>query len=102
MLQDKTKNDQQMDLIDQRSADMQYHLDEVSTRMMNLAMWCRQVDGLRRPLMTEAVKILDGTMDVETELDLDLVNFELMVANRAIRGKRDASLQINSVLSGPR
>ena len=70
--------------------------------MMNLAMWCLQVDSRQRPSMTEAVKILDGTMDVETELDLDLVNIDLMVANRAVRGKTAATLQIDSVLSGPR
>ncbi|KAE8782383.1 G-type lectin S-receptor-like serine/threonine-protein kinase SD2-5 [Hordeum vulgare] len=101
VLQDKAKNDQLLDLIDPRSTDMQYHLDEVS-RMMNLAMWCLQVDSRRRPSMTEAVKILDGTMDVETELDLDLVNLELMVANRAVRGNIAATLQIDSILSGPR
>jgi serine/threonine protein kinase len=101
VLQDKAKTDQQMDLIDPRSTDMQYHLEEVS-RMMNLAMWCLQVDSRRRPSMTEAVKILDGAMDVETELDLDLVNIELMVANRAVHGKIAETLQIDSVLSEPR
>ncbi|CAM0878919.1 unnamed protein product [Alopecurus aequalis] len=101
VLQDKAKTDQLMDLIDPRSTDIQYHLDEVS-RMMYLAMWCLQVDSRRRPSMSEAVKILDGTMDVETELDFDLVNVDLMVANRAVRGKVAASLQINSLLSGPR
>jgi serine/threonine protein kinase len=101
VLQDKAKTDQQMDLIDPRSTDMQYHLEEVS-RMMNLAVWCLQVDSRRRPSMTEAVKILDGAMDVETELDLDLVNIELMVANRAVHGKIAATLQIDSVLSEPR
>lgn len=101
VLQDKAKTDQQMDLIDPRSTDMQYHLEEVS-RMMNLAMWCLQVDSRRRPSMTEAVKILDGAMDIETELDLDLVSIELMVANRAVHGKIAATLQIDSVLSEPR
>ena len=80
---------------------MQFYLDEV-LRMMNLAMWCLQVDSRRRPTMTIAVKILDGTMDVETELDLDLVNVDLMVANRAVRQKIAATLPIDSVLSGPR
>jgi hypothetical protein len=52
--------------------------------------------------MTQAVKVLDGAMDVETELDLDLVNIELMVANRAVQRKIAATLPIDSVLSGPR
>uniref|UniRef100_A0ACD5TGD2 Uncharacterized protein n=1 Tax=Avena sativa TaxID=4498 RepID=A0ACD5TGD2_AVESA len=92
VLQDKAKNDQLMDLVDLRSTDMQYHLDEV-VRMMYLAIWCLQIDSRRRPSMSEAVKILDGAIDVETELDLDLVSIELMVANRAVRGKIATTLQ---------
>ena len=46
--------------------------------------------------MTEAVKFLDGAMDVETELDLDLVNLELMVANRAVRGQGERSLKVGT------
>ncbi|TVU07839.1 hypothetical protein EJB05_41209, partial [Eragrostis curvula] len=94
------KIDQQMDLIDPRSTDMKLHLDEVF-RMMNLAMWCLQVDSNQRPFMSMVVKTLEGSMDVETELDLDLVNIDLMVANRAARWN-EATLQIESVLSGPR
>lgn len=100
LLQDKAKDDQLMDLIDPRSTDMEFHFDEVF-RMMNLAIWCLQVDSHRRPSMSMAVKILEGTMDVEIELDFDLVNIDLMVANRAARGHA-VTLQTDSVLSGPR
>ncbi|GJM98204.1 hypothetical protein PR202_ga15192 [Eleusine coracana subsp. coracana] len=100
MLQEKVKNGQLMDLIDPRSTDMESHLEEVF-RVMNLAMWCLQVDSGERPSMSMVVKILEGAMDVETELDLDLVNIDLMVANRAARWNK-VTLQIESVLSGPR
>ncbi|CAD6336599.1 unnamed protein product [Miscanthus lutarioriparius] len=81
MLQEKAKGNQLMNLIDPRSTDMEFHIDEV-LRTMNLAMWCLQVDSNRRPSMSMVVKILEGTMSVETELDLDLVNIDLMMANR--------------------
>ena len=89
-----------MNLIDPRSTDMEFHIDEV-LRTMNLAMWCLQVDSNRRPSMSMVVKILEGTMSVETELDLDLVNIDLMMANRTARWD-DVTTQVESILSGPR
>ncbi|XP_006656152.1 G-type lectin S-receptor-like serine/threonine-protein kinase SD2-5 [Oryza brachyantha] len=101
MLQDKAKSDQFMDLIDPCFVDMELHMNDV-LRMMNLATWCLQVDYHRRPSMPMVVKILEGTMDVETELDFDLVNIDpMVVANRAAQ-RNTVTLQIDSVLSGPR
>ncbi|OEL28693.1 G-type lectin S-receptor-like serine/threonine-protein kinase [Dichanthelium oligosanthes] len=100
MVQEKAKDDQLLDLIDSRSTDLELHLDEVF-RVMKLALWCLQVDTSRRPSMSMVVKVLEGTMGVETDLDLDLVNIDLMVANRAGRWN-DVTLQIESILSGPR
>jgi serine/threonine protein kinase len=100
MLQEKAKGNQLMNLIDPRSTDMEFHIDEV-LRTMNLAMWCLQVDSNRRPSMSMVVKILEGTMSVETELDLDLVNIDLMMANRTARWD-DVTTQVESILSGPR
>ncbi len=76
-------------------------MDDV-LRMMNLAMWCLQVDNNKRPSMSMVVKILEGTMDVETEHDFDLVNIDpMVVANRAAQ-RNSITLQADSVLSGPR
>ncbi|CAN6216613.1 unnamed protein product [Urochloa humidicola] len=100
MVQEKAKDDQLLDLIDSRFTNLELHLDEVF-RMMNLALWCLQVDTSRRPSMSVVVKVLEGTMAVETNLDLDLVNIDLMMANRAARWN-NVTLQIESILSGPR
>ncbi|CAN6221103.1 unnamed protein product [Urochloa humidicola] len=100
MVQEKAKDKQLLDLIDSRSTNLELHLDEVF-RMMNLALWCLQVDTSRRPSMSVVVKVLEGTMAVETDLDLDLVNIDLMMANRAARWN-NVTLQIESILSGPR
>ncbi|KAJ1259513.1 hypothetical protein BS78_10G161900 [Paspalum vaginatum] len=86
MLQEKAKDEQLLDLIVPRSTDLELHPDEVFV-VMNLALWCLQ--------------ILEGTMGVETDLDLDLVNIDLMMANRATR-LNDVTLHIESILSGPR
>ncbi|KAF8648251.1 hypothetical protein HU200_064823 [Digitaria exilis] len=94
------KDDRMLDLIDPRSTDMELHLEEV-LRVMNLALWCLQVDASRRPSMSMVVKVLEGTMGVETDLDLDLVNIDLMVANRTAH-QNAVTLQIESILSGPR
>uniref|UniRef100_A0A0D9WR42 Protein kinase domain-containing protein n=1 Tax=Leersia perrieri TaxID=77586 RepID=A0A0D9WR42_9ORYZ len=101
MLQEKAKINQLMDLIDPCFIDMELHMDDV-LRMMHLALWCLQVDNNRRPSMTMVVKILEGTTDVETELDFDLVNIDpMVVANRAAQ-RNTVTLQTDSVLSGPR
>uniref|UniRef100_A0A0E0LCH1 non-specific serine/threonine protein kinase n=1 Tax=Oryza punctata TaxID=4537 RepID=A0A0E0LCH1_ORYPU len=100
MLLEKAKNNQLMDLINPCFIDTELHIDDV-LRMMNLAMWCLQ-DNNRRPSMSMVVKILEGTMDVEAELDFDLVNIDpMVVANRAAQ-RNIVTLQAASVLSGPR
>uniref|UniRef100_A0A0E0HS92 Receptor-like serine/threonine-protein kinase n=1 Tax=Oryza nivara TaxID=4536 RepID=A0A0E0HS92_ORYNI len=100
ILLEKAKNNQLMDLINPCFIDTELHVDDV-LRMMNLAMWCLQ-DNNRRPSMSMVVKILESTMDVETELDFDLVVIDPMVlANRAAQ-RNTVTLQAASVLSGPR
>uniref|UniRef100_A0A0D9UW22 non-specific serine/threonine protein kinase n=1 Tax=Leersia perrieri TaxID=77586 RepID=A0A0D9UW22_9ORYZ len=68
LLEEKVKNNQLVDLIDKHNNDMQVHKQEV-VQMMKLAMWCLQVDGRRRPQMSEVVKVLEGNMDAETNID---------------------------------
>lgn len=72
MLQEKAKDDkddQLINLIDPCSSDMKSHLDEVF-RVVNLAVWCLQVDNNRRPSMCMVVKTLERTMSAETKLEL--------------------------------
>jgi hypothetical protein len=61
-----------VDLIDKRSNDMQAHEEDV-IQMMKLAMWCLQIDCKRRPKMSEVVKVLEGTMDAESDIDHSFV-----------------------------
>ncbi|KAM0852546.1 hypothetical protein ACQ4PT_051686 [Festuca glaucescens] len=72
LLEEKVKNDDLLDLIDKNSDDMQAHRQDV-VQMMKLAMWCLQIDYQRRPKMSEVVKVLEGTMDAESDIDHNFV-----------------------------
>ncbi|KAG0536011.1 hypothetical protein BDA96_03G027700 [Sorghum bicolor] len=100
ILQEKARNDQLEDLIDIHSEEMQIHKEEV-IQMMRLAMWCLQIDYNKRPQMSVAVKVLEGTVNVETNIEF---NFVAMVPNNlANDGKLASSAPLlASHLSGPR
>ena len=69
----KIKEDQLLDLIDTYNEDMQLHAAEV-VNMMRVAAWCLQHDFKKRPSMSTVVKVLEG--DVNVEFDLDYYFFE--------------------------
>ncbi|KAF7020278.1 hypothetical protein CFC21_033396 [Triticum aestivum] len=100
LLEEKVKNGQLVDLIDKNSIDMQAQEQDV-IKMMKLAMWCLQIDWKRRPKMSEVVKVLEGTMDAESNIDHNFVatnqaNFGI-AANATSSAAHPASH-----LSGPR
>jgi serine/threonine protein kinase len=68
LLEEKVKSGDLVDLIEKKSNDMQAHEQDV-IQMMKLAMWCLQIDCKRRPKMSEVVKVLEGTMDAESDID---------------------------------
>ncbi|KAI8006378.1 G-type lectin S-receptor-like serine/threonine-protein kinase SD2-5 [Camellia lanceoleosa] len=102
----KAEEEQLLDIVDKYNDDMQIHRKEV-VEMMRIAVWCLQSDYSRRPSMSMVVKVLEGSVEVEDNLDYD---FTTPVARRAIRAagnQEDAigavgSPLFPSVLSGPR
>ncbi|XP_039143411.1 G-type lectin S-receptor-like serine/threonine-protein kinase SD2-5 [Dioscorea cayenensis subsp. rotundata] len=88
------------DLVDSHSHDMQLHKKEV-VEIIWLAMWCLQADSSRRPLMSEVVKVLEGSISVEHELDFDFLSSTPAVAPNA-KYWSDSAPMMDSVLSGPR
>lgn len=72
LLEERVKNGQFVDLIDKHNDDMQLHKQEV-IQVMKLAMWCLQIDCKRRPQMSDVVKAMEGTMNVETNKDHNFV-----------------------------
>ncbi|XP_037403796.1 PR5-like receptor kinase [Triticum dicoccoides] len=72
LLEEKVKNDHLVDLIDRNSNDMQAHKKD-AIQMMKLAMWCLQIDCKRRPKMSEVVKVLEGSMNADNNIDHNFV-----------------------------
>jgi serine/threonine protein kinase len=100
LLEEKVKTSQLVDLIDKNSSNMQAHKEDV-VHMMKLAMWCLQIDCKRRPKMSEVVKVLEGTMNADTNIDHNFV--ATSPANYGIAEDVESSaLPLASELSGPR
>ncbi|KAM0852545.1 hypothetical protein ACQ4PT_051685 [Festuca glaucescens] len=100
LLEEKVKNDDLVDLIDKNSDDMQAHRQDV-VQMMKLAMWCLQIDYQRRPKMCEVVKVLEGTMDAESDIDHNFVATNEIHFGFA-RNVNSSAPPVASDISGPR
>ncbi|KAM3223486.1 hypothetical protein ACQJBY_057066 [Aegilops geniculata] len=73
LLREKAQNEQLIDLIDKHSGDMVSYQEEV-VQMMKLAIWCLQHDSIQRPSMSLVIKVLEGTISIET-FDADSLLF---------------------------
>ncbi|EMS64724.1 G-type lectin S-receptor-like serine/threonine-protein kinase SD2-5 [Triticum urartu] len=94
ILREKEQNNQLIDLIDKHNGDMVSHQEEV-IQMMKLAVWCLQNDSTRRPSMSTVIKVLEGSVSVET---FDANSIMLVQDNLSTySGPSQAS-----ILSGPR
>ncbi|VAH56592.1 unnamed protein product [Triticum turgidum subsp. durum] len=100
LLEEKVKKNHLEDLIDKSSNDMQAH-ERDAIQMMKLAMWCLQIDCKGRPKMSEVVKVLEGTMDAESNIDHNFVTTN--EPNFGIAGNVNSSAPpVASDVSGPR
>ncbi|KAL6328978.1 hypothetical protein AAG906_007268 [Vitis piasezkii] len=85
--------------------DMQLHGEE-AVELMRLAAWCLQNDNGRRPSMSMVIKVLEGVIDVEDNLDYNFFNSSGLGATEAVHRREInvgfASPVLPSILSGPR
>ncbi|KAL9993887.1 putative protein kinase RLK-Pelle-SD-2b family [Helianthus debilis subsp. tardiflorus] len=88
-----------LDIVDKYSEDMQTHGSEV-VEMMKVASWCLQTNYKRRPSMSSVVLVLEGRMNVESNLDYNFTDPRLQ--NTEVEHNRDMTPLMASVLSGPR
>ncbi|KAJ8532174.1 hypothetical protein K7X08_012097 [Anisodus acutangulus] len=96
----KAEQDQLMDMVDKNNEDMQIH-KQAATELMILAAWCVQDDFTKRPSMTLVVKVLEGLVSVETNIDYDFTSLPEVGAGNQQREATISSV-LPSVLSGPR
>ncbi|KAJ0475347.1 putative protein kinase RLK-Pelle-SD-2b family [Helianthus annuus] len=88
-----------LDIVDKYSEDMQTHGPEI-VEMMKVAAWCLQTNYTRRPSMSSVVMVLEGRMNVESNLDYNFTNLRLL--NTTVEHKKDMTPLLDSVLSGLR
>ena len=100
----KAEENRLADIIDKCSEDMQLHGADV-VEMMKVGAWCLQSDFARRPSMSVVVKVLEGSVDVEDNLEYSF-SYSPQPPKIAGMGNKAAdaatAVPIPSVLSGPR
>ncbi|KAK2991609.1 hypothetical protein RJ640_002499 [Escallonia rubra] len=102
----RAEEEQLLDMIDKCSEDMQENAAEV-VQMMNVAAWCLQSDFARRPSMSVVVKVLEGLVDVEDNLNYDFTKRPETHGAPVTTHKEDnatgaGTLVLPCLLSGPR
>ncbi|KAK2990086.1 hypothetical protein RJ640_000858, partial [Escallonia rubra] len=102
----KAEEEQLLDMIDKCSEDMQAYAAEV-VQMMSVAAWCLQSDFARRPSMSVVVKVLEGLVDVEGNLNYDFTqrpetHGAPVTAHMEDNAAGAGTLVLPCLLSGPR
>ncbi|PSS06011.1 G-type lectin S-receptor-like serine/threonine-protein kinase [Actinidia chinensis var. chinensis] len=103
LLKRKTEEGRLEDIIDEDNDEMQLYEAEV-IKMIRVSMWCLQSNFARRPSMSVVVKVLEGLVDVETDLDYSFTTPRRIAdaAHKEEDALRVASQLLPSALSGPR
>ncbi|KAI8008873.1 G-type lectin S-receptor-like serine/threonine-protein kinase SD2-5 [Camellia lanceoleosa] len=76
----KAEEERLLDIVDKYNDDMQTYRAKV-VEMMRVTVWCLQSDFSIRPSMLVVVKVLEGSVDVRSNLDY---SFTTAVVPRAI------------------
>ena len=105
IFKEKLQKKQLLDLVDKYNEDMQLHGAEV-VDMMRVAAWCLQSDFAMRPSMSVVVKVLEGVVDVEENIDFNFCNptnpnTRARVTHQEVN-VGGATPLLDSILSGPR
>ncbi|KAG5246732.1 proline-rich receptor protein kinase [Salix suchowensis] len=99
MLQKKAGQDRVIDIVENLDAYKQSEREEI-TRMIKVAAWCLQDDPERRPLMSTVLKVLEGVMEVDSNLDYRFSH--AMISSPAGNHHSSSAPPQASVLSNPR
>ncbi|PIA33922.1 hypothetical protein AQUCO_03900047v1, partial [Aquilegia coerulea] len=89
------------DMLDSHCVDMQLHEEEVE-EMMKVAVWCLQGDFSKRPSMSVVVKVIEGVIEIESELNYSFLT-TLPLSTKIVQNAALVSSPLfSSILSGPR
>ncbi|GMY09239.1 g-type lectin s-receptor-like serine/threonine-protein kinase sd2-5 [Fagus crenata] len=105
LFKEMVQKKQLWDMVDKYNEDMKLHGAEV-VDMMRVAAWCLQNDFAKRPSMSVVVKVLEGVVDVEENLDYNFCNPPISNTRAKIMRQEvyvgGATTLFDSVLSEPR
>ncbi|XP_078177316.1 G-type lectin S-receptor-like serine/threonine-protein kinase SD2-5 [Carex rostrata] len=101
LLRDKIRTNKLPEIIDSNIAFVESHLEDI-IRMVKLAMWCLESDSTRRPTMPVVVKILEGAMDFEADLEKHFFNVTPVEPQSIDVPTIFSGPPLESLLSGPR
>ncbi|PKU71735.1 G-type lectin S-receptor-like serine/threonine-protein kinase SD2-5 [Dendrobium catenatum] len=97
---EKVKIDRLLDMVDRNEIDIRLH-GENAVEMMTLAMWCLQTNSCKRPSMSTVVKVLEGNLSMETNLDYNFFTSATLNTDDDVCMAISSELNA-SHLSGPR
>ncbi|XAR49520.1 Non-specific serine/threonine protein kinase [Bertholletia excelsa] len=100
LFKQKAEEGRLLDMVDKYNEDLQLHAAEV-VEMMEVAAWCLQSDYTKRPAMSTVVKVIEGVMECERNLDYNFWNPStwLKADHHLVN---PATPLLPSLLSGPR
>ncbi|KAI8551247.1 hypothetical protein RHMOL_Rhmol06G0170300 [Rhododendron molle] len=94
-----------LDLVDNHNDEMQLHRADV-VELMRLTVWCLQGDFTKRPSMSVVVKVLEGSVDIENNLEYSFasptVPRTIAAAGHVEGAISTGSRPLPSTFSGPR
>ncbi|KAM0047221.1 putative protein kinase RLK-Pelle-SD-2b family [Helianthus debilis subsp. tardiflorus] len=88
-----------LDMVDKHTEEIYVHNTE-AVEMMKLAAWCLQTNFKKRPSMSSVVKVLEGGMNVESNLNYNFTDFG--IEEPEVGDEKDFTRLSSSLLSGPR
>ncbi|KAL9454568.1 hypothetical protein AB3S75_010045 [Citrus x aurantiifolia] len=99
LLQEKAKEDRLFDIVENFGEEVENHRDEI-IRMIKIGAWCLQNDPGKRPSMSTVVKVLEGVMEVDANIDYKFA--QAMPYVSIVNSDHVSSRPTESVLSNPR
>ncbi|KAL8510775.1 hypothetical protein ACS0TY_017551 [Phlomoides rotata] len=97
----KAEQGEWLDLVDKCYLDVESNVGEI-IKMLKVSSWCLQSDHEKRPSMSMVIKVLEGVMDVEIDIDYNFLIPQYLVSRIPEVRSLDVTPLLPSVLSGPR
>ncbi|KAL8510778.1 hypothetical protein ACS0TY_017554 [Phlomoides rotata] len=97
----KAEEGQWLDLVDKCCVDVESNVAEIE-EMMRISAWCIQNDYQKRPTMSTVIKVLEGAMDVQKDIDYNFLIPQYLISRIPESSSHNVTHLLPSLVSGPR